>query len=78
MRDALVDNIHGKVVNYSKPLNKSQLQQQRLDEFYLLAYYDEAVPHNTPYAAPGFGFRESFAGVANAVIPSFLSQWSRN
>jgi Resolvase, N terminal domain len=49
---------------YDKPHNKLKLQQQRLAEFYLLAYYDEAVLHNTPYDAPGFGFREIAALVA--------------
>jgi hypothetical protein len=58
MREALLANVLGKVVKYSKPHNKTKLQQQRLDEFYLLAYYDEAVLYNTPYGAPGFGFRE--------------------
>ena len=58
MRDALLENIKKKIVKYAKPHNQFKLQQQRLAEFYLLAYYDEAVLHNTPYDAPGFGFRE--------------------
>jgi hypothetical protein len=52
MRDALVDNIKRKIAKYTKPHNKARLQQQQLVEFYLLAYYDEAVLHNTPYDAP--------------------------
>jgi len=58
MRDALLKNIQKKIVKYAKPHNQLELQQQRLAEFYLLAFYDEAVLHNTPYDAPGFGFRE--------------------
>jgi hypothetical protein len=58
MRDALLENVKRKIDKYAKPLNKLKLQQQQLAEFYLLAYYDEAVLHNTPYGAPGFGFRE--------------------
>jgi hypothetical protein len=58
MRDALLDNVGRKVTKYAKPHNKTKLEQQQLDEFYLLAYYDEALLHNTPYDAPGFGFRE--------------------
>jgi hypothetical protein len=58
MRDALLENIKRKITKYDKPHNKLKLQQQRLAEFYLLTYYDEAVLHNTPYDAPGFGFRE--------------------
>jgi hypothetical protein len=58
MRDTLIDNILHKVAKYAKPHNKIKLEHQRLSEFYLLAYYDEALLHNTPYDAPGFGFRE--------------------
>lgn len=58
MRDALLENIKRKITKYDKPHNKFKLQQQRLAEFYLLAYYDEAVLHNTPYDAPGFGFQD--------------------
>jgi hypothetical protein len=58
MRDALLENIKRKIVKYAKPHNKLKLQQQQLAEFYLLAYYDEAGLYNTPYDAPGFGFRE--------------------
>jgi hypothetical protein len=64
MRDALSENIKRKIDKYEKPHNKLKLQQQRLAEFYLLAYYDEAVLHNTPYDRPGFGFREIAATVA--------------
>jgi hypothetical protein len=64
MRDALLQNIKRKIEKYAKPQNKLNLQQQRLAEFYLLAYYDEAVLHNTPYDAPEFGFREIAAIVA--------------
>jgi hypothetical protein len=64
MRDALLENIRRKIDKYAKPRNKLKLQQQQLAEFYLLAYYDEAVLHNTPYDAPGFGFREIAALVA--------------
>lgn len=71
MRDALLENIERKIAKYAKPHNKLKLEQQRLSEFYLLAYYDEAVLHNTPYDAPGFGFREIVAIAANklAVTP---------
>jgi hypothetical protein len=55
MRDALLDNIKRKIAKYAMQ-NKSKLEQQLLAEFFLLAYYDEAVLHNTPYDAPGFGF----------------------
>jgi hypothetical protein len=65
MRDALVDNIKRKIAKYAKPHNEARLKQQQLAEFYLLAYYDEAVLHNTPYGAPGFGFREIAAIVAS-------------
>ena len=58
MRDALLGNIRKKIIKYGKPDNQLKLRQQRLNEFYLLAYYDEAVLHNTPYDVPGFGFRE--------------------
>lgn len=58
MRDALLGNIKRKIEKYTKPHNKQKLEQQQLTEFYLLAYFDEAVLHNTPYDAPGFGFRE--------------------
>jgi hypothetical protein len=58
MRDALLHNVLGKVAKYAKPHNKTKLEQQQLHEFYLLAYYDEAVLYNTPYGVPGFGFRE--------------------
>lgn len=58
MRDALIDNIKRKIAKYAKPHNKLKLEQQQLSEFYLLAYYDEAMLHNTSYRAPGFGFRE--------------------
>ncbi len=33
-------------------------QQQSLDELYLLIYYDQGWFYNTPFTAPGFGFRE--------------------
>lgn len=65
MRDALLDNIKRKIAKYSKPSNAQKLQQQQLAEFYLLAYYDEAVLHNTPYKVPGFGFREIAAILAH-------------
>jgi hypothetical protein len=58
MRDALLENVRRKIDKYAKPHNRLKLQQQQLWEFYLLAYYDEAVLHNTPYGRPGFGFRE--------------------
>ena len=64
MRDALLDNIKRKIEKYAKPNNRLRLQQQQLAEFYLLAYYDEAVLHNTPYETPGFGFKEIAAVVA--------------
>jgi hypothetical protein len=65
MRDALLENIKRKIAKYAKPHNKLKLEQQRLSEFYLLAYYDEAVLHNTPYDAPGFGFTAIVALVAS-------------
>jgi hypothetical protein len=58
MRDALLDSVRRKAAKYAKPHNRLKLEQQGLSEFYLLAYYDEAVLHNTPYDAPGFGFTE--------------------
>jgi hypothetical protein len=58
MRDALLDNIGRKIEKYAKPLNKLRLAEQSLEEFYLLAYYDDAVVHNTPYHGINFGFRE--------------------
>jgi hypothetical protein len=63
MRDALVDNIKRKIDKYGKPGNKLKLENQQLAEFYLLAYYDEAILHNTPYDAPGFGFPEISASL---------------
>jgi hypothetical protein len=65
MRDALIDNISRKIDKYAKPHNRLKLHQQRLAEFYLLAYYDEAVLYNTPYDSPGFGFPEIAAIVAH-------------
>lgn len=63
MADALVENIQKKIKKYSKPANKKKLQAQRLDEFCLLAYYDQAVLYNTSYSGVGFGF----ADVASSV-----------
>lgn len=63
MLNALLDNIKRKAIKYAKTNSNLKLQQQ-LDEFYLLAYYDEAVLHNTPYHVPGFGFKEVAAAVA--------------
>jgi ssDNA-binding Zn-finger/Zn-ribbon topoisomerase 1 len=63
MLDALLANIKKKIEKYDKPGNKKELQEQRLDEFYLLAYYDQAVLYNTPYSGVEFGF----ADVASAV-----------
>lgn len=62
MRDALLENVRKKIMKYSQPQNQQKLKGQQLDEFHLLAYYDEAVLHNSPYHAPGVGFRE-IAGV---------------
>lgn len=64
MRDALLQNIRRKIQKYAKPHNRLKLQQQQLAEFCLLAYYDEAVLHNTPYDGPGFGFPEIAATVS--------------
>lgn len=68
MRDALLQNINRKIEKYAKPHNQLKLQQQQLAEFYLLAYYDEAALHNTPYDAPGFGFREIAARLAQELV----------
>jgi len=68
MRDALLENIRRKIDKYAKPHNNLKLQQQRLAEFYLLAYYDEAMLHNSPYKVPGFGFPEIVAIVAQELI----------
>jgi hypothetical protein len=70
MRDALLENIKRKIAKYAKPHNKLKLEQQHLSELYLLAYYDEAVLHNAPYAAPGFGFREIAATLARELTAS--------
>lgn len=70
MRDALVGNIKTKIAKYAKPQNKLKLGQQHLAEFYLLAYYDEAVLHNTPYDGPGFGFKEIATIVAGELAAS--------
>jgi hypothetical protein len=59
MLDALITNIHKKIKKYAQPQNKLKLKQQRLHEFDLLAYYDQAVLFNTPY--------RNFAAVAQAV-----------
>jgi hypothetical protein len=64
MRDALVDNVRAKVAKYMSPTGQQKLQQEKLDEFYLLAYYDEAVLHNTPYHTLTFGFVDAAAAVA--------------
>ena len=58
MLTALLDNINRKIAKYAKPQNQLKLQQQQLDDFYLLAYYDEAVLHNTSYHGPNFGFQD--------------------
>jgi hypothetical protein len=58
MVDALLANIKKKIQKYSKSGNEKKLQAQRLDEFYLLAYYDQAVLYNTPYNGVGFGFSD--------------------
>jgi hypothetical protein len=41
--DALLMNIARKIEKYTKPHNNQKLKSQKLDEFYLLTYYDEAV-----------------------------------
>jgi hypothetical protein len=58
MVDALLANIKKKIQKYRKPDNKKQLRAQRLDEFDLLAYYDQAALYNTPYSGIGFGFAD--------------------
>jgi hypothetical protein len=68
MRDALVDNIRRKIDKYAKPDNKVKLEQQQLAEFDLLAYYDDAALHNTPYDVPGFGFREVSSFLAGKLV----------
>ncbi len=65
MRGALLDNIKRKIVKYAKLHNKFKLEQQQLAEFYLLAYYDEALLYNTSYHRPGSGFPEIAAIVAH-------------
>jgi hypothetical protein len=58
MVDALLRIIEKKTGKYLV-LHK----QQNLDELYLVVYYNKALLHNTPFVAPGFGFRE-VAGIA--------------
>jgi hypothetical protein len=68
MRDALLENIRAKIDKYFRPSNKLKLQQERLAEFYLLAYFDEALIHKTPYEAPGFGLQQIAAIVRSELI----------
>jgi hypothetical protein len=55
-------------------------QTRNLSELYLLAYYDHADIHNTPYTAPNFGWDEIAAIVkaeiaknSRALLKVFLS-----
>src|ERR1700722_11994214 len=58
MLEALLGNVRRKIAKYRKPLNRKKIEKQRLDAFCLLAHYDQAVLHNTPYHVHGFGMRE--------------------
>lgn len=60
--DALLEIIDKKT---SKYLNLHQ--QQSLNELYLLIYYDQAWIYNTPFYAPGFGFRD-IAEIASQTV----------
>lgn len=42
-------------------------QKENLSELYLLAYYDRALIHNTPYIAPNFGW-DAIAAIAKSEI----------
>lgn len=46
--DVLLDLLRKKTAMYAR-----LHQQERLDELYLVAYYDRALIYNTPYFAPG-------------------------
>jgi hypothetical protein len=48
----------GEVLNKKTFKYHDLRHQQNLDELYLLIYYDQGWFYNTPFAAPGFGFRE--------------------
>ena len=64
MRDALIQNVRVKVGKYIAPRGQQKLTQERLDEFYLLAYYDEAMLFNTPYDTPSFGLGDAASAAA--------------
>ena len=53
--DALREQLNKKT---SKASYLDLHQRQNLDELYLLLYYDQGWIYNTPFNAPGFGFRE--------------------
>jgi hypothetical protein len=48
--------------------NRERLEHQQLGEFYLLAYYDQAVLHNTPYHTSEFGFPEIAATITRSLV----------
>jgi hypothetical protein len=58
MVEALLENVRKKIIKYARPATRQKIGSQHLDTFCLLAYYDQAVLHNTPYRIPGFGLRE--------------------
>jgi hypothetical protein len=58
MAQVLLESVRKKIAKYAKPQNQRKIQKQQLDVFCLLAYYDQAVLHNSPYHVPGFGLRE--------------------
>jgi hypothetical protein len=64
MQNALLNNISNKIRRYSTPEASKRLLDERLSQFLLVAYYDQASLHNSPYDAPGFGFPEIGASLA--------------
>lgn len=59
---ALLDLLHKKTDKYV-----SLHKEENLDELYLVAYYDRALIHNTPFVAPNFGWDE-VAAIAAAEV----------
>lgn len=63
--DALLELIKNKLGKYT-----GLLQKENLDELYLIVYYNKGLLHNTPFVAPGFGFRQVAEIAAQAVAQS--------
>jgi hypothetical protein len=42
----------------NRKIRSATSERERLDELYLVVYYNSAILYNTPYDTPGFGFRD--------------------